>query len=60
MDFVSHGPGLPLLFEGSPRVGLGLETTLLVGLIMELSLLAAGIAIYLAARKRKASPHMAS
>jgi hypothetical protein len=54
-DFVSHPPHLPLLFEGSPRVGLGLETSVPVGVVMEFSLLAAGISIYLAARKRKAN-----
>jgi len=55
LDFVSHGPDLPLLFEGSPRVGLGLESSVAVGLIMELSMLAAGTAIYLAWRRRKTS-----
>jgi phosphotransferase system glucose/maltose/N-acetylglucosamine-specific IIC component len=53
LDFVSHGPDLPLLFEGSLRVGLGLESSFPVGLIMELGLLAAGVAIYLIARKRR-------
>jgi hypothetical protein len=52
LDFISHSPDLPLLFNGSPLVGLGLETSLAVGLIMELSLLAGGIAIYLVTRKR--------
>ncbi len=54
MDFVSHPPHLPLLFDSSPRVGLGLETTIPVGLAMEFGLLAIGTAIYLAARKRRA------
>jgi len=57
MDFVSHGPDLPLLFGGSPTVGLGLESSLAVGLIMELSMLAAGTAIYLAWRRRRAGHH---
>jgi hypothetical protein len=55
LDFISHGPDLPLLFSGSPLVGLGLENSLAVGLIIELSLLAGGIAIYLVTRKRKAN-----
>jgi hypothetical protein len=53
LDFIAHDSDLPLLFNGSPLVGLGLESSLAVGLIMELSLLAGGIAIYLVARKRK-------
>ncbi len=53
MDFISHDSGLPILLTGSPLVGLDLERPLVVGLIMEFSLLAAGIAIYLAARKSK-------
>ena len=54
LDFISHSSDLPLLFNGSPLVGLGLENSLAVGLIMESSLLAGGIAIYLVTRKRKA------
>jgi len=50
LDFIAHDSDLPLLFNGSPLVGLGLESSLAVGLIMELSLLAGGIAIYLVAR----------
>jgi membrane-bound metal-dependent hydrolase YbcI (DUF457 family) len=52
LDFVSHSADLPLLFRGSPLVGLGLESSLAVGLIMELSLLAVGIAIYLVTRRK--------
>jgi hypothetical protein len=56
LDFISHPmgfgqklpPDLPLLFEGSPKVGLGLYNHSLAGaLIIEFSLFAAGIAIYL-------------
>jgi hypothetical protein len=54
LDFISHDSSLPLLFDGSPLVGLGLEKSLIVGLIMEFSLLAAGIAIYLVTRKSHA------
>jgi hypothetical protein len=53
LDFISHEPDLPLLFKGSPLVGLGLESSILVGLIMELSMFAGGIAIYLVWRKRQ-------
>jgi hypothetical protein len=55
LDFVSHPmgmgkelpPDLPLLFEGSPKVGLGLYNSLDAALITDFGLLAAGIAIYL-------------
>jgi hypothetical protein len=53
LDFISHDSDLPLLFNGSPLVGLGLENSLAVGLIMELSLLAGGVTIYLVTRKSK-------
>jgi hypothetical protein len=52
MDFISHQADLPLLFSGSPLVGLGLESSLVVGLIMEFSLLGAGLAIYLITRRK--------
>ena len=55
LDFISHPmgmgkelpPDLPLLFEGSPRVGLGLYNSLAAALITDFGLLAAGIAVYL-------------
>lgn len=56
LDFLVHGPDLPLLFEGSPKVGLGLWTSgpgLLFSIFLEVVLLAAGIAVYIKARKRK-------
>jgi hypothetical protein len=52
LDFISHSGDLPLFFSSSPLVGLGLESSLVVGLVMEFSMLAVGIAIYLLARKR--------
>jgi hypothetical protein len=55
LDFVVHGPDLPLLFDGSPLVGLGLWTSgpgLIISGILEFGLLAGGIAIYLVARRR--------
>jgi hypothetical protein len=59
LDFVSHPmglgqelpPDLPLLFEGSPKVGLGLYNSIPVALITEFGLFAAGIAIYLLTTK---------
>lgn len=57
LDFVSHSGDLPLLFDGSPLVGLGLENSLPVGLIMEFSLLAVGIAIYLVRRRKEVHDH---
>lgn len=57
LDFFVHGPDLPLLFEGSPKVGLGLWTSgpgLIISGILEIALLAGGSAIYIASRKKKA------
>jgi hypothetical protein len=48
---------LPLFFDGSPQIGLGLEnsgTGFLFMTILDLLLLAAGIAIYFMAKKRTA------
>jgi hypothetical protein len=53
LDFIAHSHDLPLLFNGSPMVGLGLENSLVLGIIMELVLLAAGVAIYLVAKRKK-------
>lgn len=53
-DFLMHS-NLPLLFEGSPQVGLGLENTgigFLAITVFDLVVLAAGIAIYFRARNR--------
>ena len=52
LDFIAHSPDLPLLFNGSPVVGLGLENSILFGIIMEFGMLAAGAGIYFVARKR--------
>jgi membrane-bound metal-dependent hydrolase YbcI (DUF457 family) len=54
LDFLMHS-NLPLFFGGSRQVGLGLEnsgTGFLFMTILDLVLLAAGIAIYFIARKR--------
>jgi hypothetical protein len=53
LDFISHDSDLPLFFDNSLKVGLGLESSLAAGLLMELSLLAAGVAIYLVSRKKR-------
>jgi hypothetical protein len=53
MDFLMHS-NLPLFFEGSPMVGLGLENSgpgFLFITIFDLVFLAAGIFFYLRARK---------
>jgi hypothetical protein len=55
LDFISHSPDLPILFNGSPLIGLGLENSLIAGIIMEFSLLAVGIAIYFITRRKKTS-----
>jgi hypothetical protein len=55
LDFVVHPPDLPLLFAGSPVVGLGLWASpagLVTSMILEIALLAGGIAIYWNYRKQ--------
>ena len=54
LDFLMHS-NLPLLFDGSPLVGLGLENSgpgFIFMTVLDLGLLAGGIAIYLVTRKR--------
>lgn len=61
LDFISHPmgmgrdlpPDLPLLFEGSPKVGLGLYNSVTAALITDLGLLVAGIVIYLVSTRAK-------
>lgn len=56
LDFIVHPPDLPILFRGSPTLGLGLWTSgpgLILSIILELVLLGVGVAIYLGTRKRK-------
>jgi hypothetical protein len=55
LDFIVHLPDLPLFFDGSPKVGLGLWATgpgLIVSGVLEVVLLAGGLAIYVVTRKR--------
>jgi membrane-bound metal-dependent hydrolase YbcI (DUF457 family) len=54
LDFLMHS-NLPLFFDGSPLVGLGLENSgggFLFMTVLDLLLLAVGIAIFFRARKR--------
>jgi hypothetical protein len=61
LDFVSHPmgmgkelpPDLPLLFAGSPKVGLGLYNSVAAALITDFGLLAVGMAIYLVSTTAK-------
>lgn len=56
LDFITHPPDLPLLFEGSPNLGLGLWSSgpgLIISGILEFVILGAGIAIYIIWRRRK-------
>ena len=58
LDFIVHPPELPLLFSGSPMVGLGLWTTspgVVVSIFLEVAMLAGGLAIYLIRRNKRAS-----
>ena len=56
LDLIVHLPDLPLLLDGSPLVGFGLWGSgpgLVISGILELVLLAGGVAIYLVTRKRR-------
>ena len=58
LDFIVHLPDLPLLFDGSPLLGLdlwGSGSGLIISIILEIVLLAAGVAIYTVTRKSKAN-----
>lgn len=62
LDFITHPmfggpPDLPLLFNGSPLVGLGLYSRIGLGLAMpiELGMIALGLVVYLRARQRAAA-----
>jgi hypothetical protein len=64
LDFIVHLPDLPLFFDGSPKVGLGLWATgagVVISGILEIVLLAGGIALYVIKRdtpgKGKGSDH---
>jgi len=56
LDLIVHLPDLPLFFEGSPKVGLGLwggGPGLILSCILEFVMLGAGIAFYLNWRKKE-------
>ncbi len=62
LDFVTHPmfggpPDLPLLFEGSPKVGLGLYSAAgsTFTMAFELGLIVLGFAVYIATRRRAAA-----
>lgn len=57
LDFIVHPPELPLLFNGSPMVGLGLWTTpegSMVSRVLEFVMLACGLLLYLIHRMKTA------
>lgn len=63
IDLITHPmfggpPDLPLLFDGSPKVGLGLYSSIAPGfwLVIELGLLLLGLAIYLWSHRRRDEP----
>lgn len=56
LDFIVHPPELPLLFTGSPLVGLGLWSTtpgFVLSIVLEVAMFAGGLAIYLIDRNRR-------
>lgn len=61
LDFISHPmgmgkllpPDLPLLFDGSPKVGLGLYNSVAAAFLTDLGLFAGGIALYLIRTRSK-------
>lgn len=58
LDFIVHPSDLPLFFEGSPNLGLGLWTSgpgLIASVVLEFVLLAGGLAIYIRWRKQNKS-----
>lgn len=61
LDFIVHPPDLPLWFSDSPMFGLGLWTSgpgLAISFILEFGLLAAGVSLYLNAKRRATKPKM--
>jgi hypothetical protein len=57
LDFISHKSDLPIFFKPEPKLGLGLEQSIIVGIILEFSMLAIGAAFYLFMWKRKTASH---
>jgi hypothetical protein len=55
LDIIVHVPDLPLFFEGSPLLGLGLWGSvpgLIAATVLEIVLLAGGILIYVTPRRK--------
>lgn len=55
LDFIVHPPDLPLLFQGSATVGLGLWSTgtgFIISLLLQIVLIATGVAIYIKFRRK--------
>jgi hypothetical protein len=48
LDWVSHRPDMPIFPGGGPKVGLGLWHSVPATLVVELSLFAVGVAVYIA------------
>jgi membrane-bound metal-dependent hydrolase YbcI (DUF457 family) len=58
LDFIVHPSDLPLLFNSSPKVGLGLWTTgtgFIFSLILEVCIISGGVAIYWTNKRRRTS-----
>ena len=58
LDLIVHLPDLPLFFEGSPKVGLGLwdsGPTFIANVILEIAMTGIGLAFYLNWRKKNIS-----
>ena len=56
LDFIVHSPELPLLFNGSPMVGLGLWMTpqgFGISIFLEICILAGGIGLFLIHSRRR-------
>jgi hypothetical protein len=53
LDWISHRPDLPLLFDGSPKVGLGLWNSVAGTVAVELGVFLGGLALYLRATRAR-------
>jgi uncharacterized membrane protein len=53
LDLISHRPDLPLLFGGSPKVGLGLWNSVAGTLVAEFGVFLGGVALYVRATRAR-------
>ncbi len=53
LDWVSHGPDMPLFPWGGPKVGLGLWNSVIGTTVAEITMLILGLALYLSATRAK-------